>query len=339
MTADPRRGVLAAVAGVGLLLALPAAAAEPVSSAAGSHSITAESGPVSAEVRLSPAEPALGDPLYLTLEVHAEPQVELLMPEFGDALDRFAVVDFSQSQAADDAGGTVALQRYTLQSAGSGPQRIPPLLVEFIDRRPGNDPAPAGEDAYELLTEALDFEVSGALPAGAPLEFRGALGELGPLPVPGRWRWLWGAAVFLLLLAAPLGVRGWLALRARARRQSAYEIAKADLDALMLAPRPSESEMDDFFVKLSGIIRHYLENRFRLRSPELTTEEFLEELAGSPDLIRSHRRLLQEFLKRADLVKFAHYLPAPSDVEESLDAARRFLEETRTVEVLGAGDV
>jgi len=324
--------MVAILAGVSLLLASPPAATEPLST-------TAESGPVSATVHLSPAEPALGDTLILTLEVNAEPQVELLMPEFGDSLDRFAIVDFSQSQRADDAGGTVALQRYSLQPAGSGAQRIPPLLVEFVDRRPGNDPAPTGEDAYELLTEPLAFDVSSSLPEGAPLEFRAALGELGPLPVPGRWRWVRGAGVALLLvLAVPLGVRAWLAWRARARRQSAYEIAKADLDALMFEPRPSEREMDGFFVKLSGIIRHYLENRFRLRSPELTTEEFLDELAGSPDLIRSHRQLLQEFLKRADLVKFAHYVPTPSDVEESLDAARRFLEDTRTVEVLGARD-
>jgi hypothetical protein len=332
MTARHRTRWLAGVA-LACALSLPAVA---VAEGEEALETTAETGPVSATVRLTPAEPALGDVLELVLEVRAEPQVELLMPEFGDALDRFTIVDFAESDAADDAGGTLATQRYSLQPPHSGPQTIPPLLVEFIDRRPGHEPAPEGEDAYELLTEALSFDVSSALPEGAPLEFRDARGELGPLRGPGRgiWPWLAGAAL-ALLAAAPFAARSFLAWRARARRRSAYEIARADLDALILAPRPREQEMDAFFVKLSGIIRHYLENRFGLRSPELTTEEFLEELARSPDLLRSQQRLLQEFLKRADLVKFAHHVPAPGDVEDSLDAARRFLDETRDLARVG----
>ena len=124
-------------------------------------------------------------------------------------------------------------------------------------------------------------------------------------------------------------MRAWVSWRSQALRRSAYEVAKGDLDALTMAQRPTEGEMDAFFVRLSGVIRRYLEDRFGLRSPELTTEEFLDELAESPDLLRSHQQLLRDFLSRADLVKFAHLVPAPGDVEQSLDGARRFLESTR----------
>jgi hypothetical protein len=129
--------------------------------------------------------------------------------------------------------------------------------------------------------------------------------------------------------SAVFGVRAWVYWRSRSLRRSAYDIAKADLDALLMAPRPGERDMDAFFVQLSGIVRRYLENRFGLRSPELTTEEFVEELADSPDMVRSHQRLLREFLNRADLVKFAHLVPDPADVELSLESARSFLEATR----------
>lgn len=313
------------------LLALPAlpVSADPLET----H---VESGPVSAVVRLSPAEPAIGDPLVLELEVRAEPGVELLMPEFGEALDRFAVVDFSQSEKADDKGGTISTQRYTLQPARSGKQSIPQLLVEFIDRRPGRKAAPDGEDAYELLTESIDFEVASVLADDAPLEFRPAIGELGPLERGRANAWMVAVgAVVALLVAAPLGYRAWSRWRARARRSSAYETARSELDALLMAPRPTEAEMDAFFVRLSGVIRRYIEDRFALRSPELTTEEFLDELARSPDLLRSHQKVLRDFLSRADLVKFAHYLPAAGDVEDSLDIARRFLEATRGGEGTG----
>jgi hypothetical protein len=291
---------------------------------------TSETGPVRAIIRLSPPAPAIGDPLYLELEVRAEPDVELLMPEFGDSLDRFSIVDFTRSEVADDEGRTISRQRYTLASSRSGAQHIPPLLVEFVDRRAGRDPAPEGEDAYEILTAVLDFEVAAALPEGASLELRASLGRLGAREMPGRGRTLWLLAALAAVAAAGyLGIRAWANWRSRSLRRSAYDVAKADLDALLMAPRPLEREMDAFFVRLSDIVRRYLELRFGLRSPELTTEEFVEELANSPDLVRSHQRLLRDFLNRADLVKFAHLVPDPADVELSLESARSFLEATR----------
>jgi hypothetical protein len=313
---------------LGVLLALCAArghAAEPLEA-------LAESGPVSARVRVSPAEPVIGDPILLELEVRAEPDVEILMPEFGEALDRFAIVAFAPSEEVDEAGFTIARQRYTLQPSRSGPLGIPPLLVEFVDRREGRAAAPEGEDAYELLTERIELDVSTVLPADAPLDPRPALGALGPRAAPGGPVWPWLLVIGLALLAAsPFAARAMLAARAQRRRRSAYDVARGELDALLYGPRPDADgdAMDLFFVRLSGIVRCYLEDRFGLRSPELTTEEFLEQLSTSPDLVRSHQTLLRGFLERADLVKFAHHVPDAAAVEESIQTAHRFLEETR----------
>ena len=90
--------------------------------------------------------------------------------------------------------------------------------------------------------------------------------------------------------------------------------------------------MDVFFVRLSDIVRRYLEDHLGLRSPELTTEEFLDELSRSPDLVRSHSEIIDGFLKTSDLLKFAHVVPDAADVEDSIQIAQRFIEETRTLE-------
>ena len=291
-----------------------------------------EAGPVRAVVRVTPVEPSIGDAIRLEVEVRAEPGVELLMPEFGEALDRFSIVDFVPSQTLTDTGASVARQIYTLQPSRSGPQSVPPLLIEFVDRRPGRDPAPEGEDAYELLTERLDFEVLAALPADAPLELRAPKGELAPLATSRAARWAIPLGVLIALaVASPFALRALAAARERSRRKSAYEVARSDLDVLLYAARPNADQMDVFFVRLSDIVRRYLEDHLGLRSPELTTEEFLEELSRSPDLVRSHRALLEGFLKTADLVKFAHMVPDASDVEGAIQAAQRFLEETRGI--------
>ena len=310
-----------------LLVAAPLAAGEVQDAL--THST--RNGPVEATVRLRPAAPRIGDPLVFEIEVVAEPNVELLMPEFGEALDRFGIADFAPSERVDDEGRTVAVQRYTLETTRSGIQSLPPILIEFVDRRPGRDPAPEGEDAYELLTERLEFEVSSELKEGAALRLMDPQPQLGKRQPPAPPLWPYAlAALFVVALASPLLYRGWQSHLARRRQRSAYEISKGRLDELLYGSRPSDhSQMDAFFVELSAIVRRYLENRFHLHSPELTTDEFLEVMSSSPDLSREHQQLLRPFLRRADLVKFAHHLPDAPEVEDSIQMARRFLEETR----------
>jgi hypothetical protein len=202
-------------------------------------------------------------------------------------------------------------------------------LVEFVDRRAGQRPAPDGEDAYELLTPRLDFEVQSVLPESATAELKPPLGALqprGPSPVA---RWSQWTLLWLVLIAVPLVIWYWIVQRRRHRRRSAYEIARSRLDRLIRQPLPTGAQIDGFFVELSGIVRRYLEDRFELRAPELTTEEFLESVSDSPDLSRDHQDLLQHFLRQADLVKFAGLQPGARDIQQALEAAGRFLDETR----------
>ncbi|MBW2281479.1 MAG: hypothetical protein JRG76_10055 [Deltaproteobacteria bacterium] len=295
-----------------------------------------ERGPVTATVTVEPDAPVIGDAIRLELRVRAEPGVELLMPAFGEALDRFAIVDFVPRESVDADGHTVASQRYTLQPSRSGTLAIPPLAVEFVDRRPGREPAPAGLDAWELLTERIEIEVGSVLPADAPLDLRPAKSALGPRTTPGPPLWPFALGlVALLAAAAPFAIRAWLDSRARALQRSAYQIAAAELDALLASARPGadREQMDRFFVQLSGIVRRYVENRFALRSPELTTEEFLDLMMTSPDLRVAHQRLLRDLLSRADLVKFARFVPEASAVDESVASVRVFLDDTRAVEL------
>lgn len=289
-----------------------------------------ESGPVKATVRLEPEKPLIGDTVTLTITVTAEKDVELLMPEFGEALERFSIVDFAPRQSIDDEGRTVAIQTYRLQPPASGKQTIPPILIEYVDRRPGQHAAPEGYDAYELLTERLDFEVQSVIPKDAEADLKPPLGKLGPRETPPAPRWPWVVAGLVVLAAAcPFAVRAYFAWRRKARQRSAYEIARARLQRLLDAPRPTAERIDAFYVELSGIIRKYLEDRFELRAPELTTEEFLASVGESPELTPEHQALLREFLRQADLVKFAGVQPSDEDIERSIEAAWWFLEETR----------
>lgn len=315
-----RRGSLALLAAWGLAICPAAHALET----------RAELGPVSASVRIEPDAPVIGDPMQLTIEALAEEGVEVLMPEFGEALDRFPIVDFVPRESLDSEGRTLFTQRYQLEAPLSGQHAVPAILIEFVDHRPGNDPAPEGQDAYELLTEPLPFEVESVVPDAAGADLSPPMGRLSPLGSRDANLWPWIAGLLLAGAgASPFAYRAFLSWRTRARMLSAYQLARAELDELLAGPHPSAERMGAFYVKLSGVVRGYLESRFTLRSPELTTERFLDLMSDSPDLTTSHQALLRDFLRQSDLVKFAHHIPSPDDVKQALAAAGRFIEETR----------
>ena len=203
------------------------------------------------------------------------------MPEFGEALSRYTILDFVPKQHIADDGNSVHIQRYTLQPYLSGEQSIPPILIEFVDHRPGQKPAPDDLDAYEMLTDRIDFRCKSVLPENASGDLNPPLGELelisdadADLPRPG---WLAGCA------GRPVGrlAAFWSSggrRRRRVQRRNAYEMARARLDRLLVAQHAAgrtRQGIEAFFVEISAIIRRYLEDRFDLRAPELTTEEFL----------------------------------------------------------------
>jgi hypothetical protein len=150
-----------------------------------------------------------------------------------------------------------------------------------------------------------------------------------PVPIPNLGLWI-GSTIALLLAL----LLAWWLWR-RHRRQAdvpapiivvpPHEKARARLLealALMQQPRP-------FCILVSDTIRVYLEERFDLRAPERTTEEFLEELQSSPMLSFDQKRALGDFLMRCDLVKFARYEPGEPELRGTYEAAVRLVDETQ----------
>ena len=265
----------------------------------------------------------------LTLVVAAKKGVTVEMPAFGEALGRFAIVDFAPRQEVTD-DGVLLTQRYTLQTPMSGRQRIPRLRVEFLDERdPDTEPR-----AKELLTDELAFVVASVLPEGEALaELRPARAPLEELQGPWlhrNWPWLVLGVVVLAGLGA--GVVAWLRRAGERARLTAFDRAMARLDRLQRRGLPAADAADAWYVELSDIVRRYIEERFALRAPELTTEEFLLEAGRSADLKRSHRELLSDFLARCDRVKFARYSPEEDESRDALGVAERFLADTRQTE-------
>jgi len=293
---------------------------------------TAENGPVKATVRVWPAKPTLGESIYLRLEIEAPAGVSVDAPfqEAGDQrLGRFRVVGFVRS-----AKPGVQEQTYTLEAPSSGRHRIPPLRLEMIDSRPS-----AGAQSrkpQEILTEEVPLEIAPVPAEQATKQLQPALGELDPDVGKTSWVFIFGMASLALVLVSGsiLVVRALRARRRIEKQRSAYEDAVAQLRVLEDRGAPDATGADAWFVELSSIVRRYLEQRYEIRAPELTTEEFLLVATARPELTTEHRGLLTSFLERCDRVKFAGYRPDAEESIATLAAARGFVEDTRLREDL-----
>jgi hypothetical protein len=290
-----------------------------------------ESGPVKATVTLHPKKPRLGDPLTLTLTVDAKPGVRVEMPPFGDALGRFSISSFTPRSGSTADGGSQHSQRYVLEAPMSGRQRIPALRIEFSDERPGMIPDGGADSSRELLTDEISIDIASVLPDEAnKSELRGLRGPLEESFGTRRAvRYTLPIVALLCAAGAYLFIRR-LQQRARQKvRVTAYDMAMQRLAQLQARGWPGDEQIDAFYVELSDIVRRYIEDRYGVRAPELTTEEFLRAAHNELRLTQPQRELLEAFLSTCDRVKFAGYRPGEFESRQAFGEASRFLQDTR----------
>lgn len=297
-----------------------------------SLSKTTENGPAKATVTVWPSKPTLGEPIYLRLDIEAPAGIDIDAPfqEAGDQrLGRFKVIGFIRDSHRNPDGSHRQEQTYTLEAPSSGKHRVPPLRLEMVDSRPD-----AGKNAtgkQEILTEEVPLDIAPVAAALTGKDLKAAAGKLDPDVGGTPWTTILLAfsAAAIVLSSGLLLLRGWRSRRRIAARRSAYDEAIGKLRSLEARGAPESEVADAWFVELSAIVRSYLEHRYDIRAPELTTEEFLLVASRAPELTTAHRTQLTLFLERCDRVKFAGYRPDSNESIDTLSAARAFIEDTR----------
>jgi len=112
-------------------------------------------------------------------------------------------------------------------------------------------------------------------------------------------------------------------------KKPAHEIAYAQLQKLKAKDLIRQGRIKEYYSEVSDIVRRYLENRFLLKAPEMTTEEFLFYVRDYRQLISGHKTLLKAFLLACDLVKFAKYAPPAEEMDAIFVAAKKLVDETK----------
>jgi hypothetical protein len=155
-----------------------------------------------------------------------------------------------------------------------------------------------------------------------------------PVNLPDLWWLLW---LLLILIAIAACIYFFLRrkkilqefIKPQVPELPAWEKAYQQLEVLRRENLLDKGLFKEFLTRVADIARHYMENRFNIRAPHMTTEEFLYYLGITGHLNDTQKAALKEFLSSCDMVKFAKYAPTTTEALKNFDLAKRLVDDTR----------
>ncbi len=280
-------------------------------------SAMAEDKKVEATVSLDKEEYVFGDRVNLSVTAVNTKGMEVYFSDAPEDPGDFSFIESYPLKSGQPPGRVYVLGIYT-----TGLHVIPPVKVQYR--------SPDETDWKAITSRQFPIDVKSLL-TGKDTDVRDIKGLL----VFGAGGVLITGIIILVIAVAALVALVWWRVRRRkilaeeVKFRSAYEIAHEELEELKEMDLPGHGKVKEYYICLSDITRHYLENRFSYRAPEMTTEEFLNFVKTSRDLKDEHRKLLKRFLTHCDMVKFAKYGPTPIEILDSFRAAEGLVDQTK----------
>jgi len=277
--------------------------------------------PLAVNVVLSTNTTHIGDPFRATISIKHPIDSTIDLPEIGR--DKELIIR-NEEMVIDQLSEQQMLTTFT---------------YDMVSFRIGTHILSTGEvncviGANETITESFPFKTitieTSLIDENTPMQ-----DIKGPVDWPAQispWLWILPLlALFAIICAIVtkklLGRRQHVSAPAPPPRP-ADEVAMAALKLLQSKGWIESENIEPFYVELSNIARLYLENRFHLRAPEQTTEEFIRTAATSQLLSLQHQGLIRDFLEQSDLVKFARYRPNQKNMREAFESTTNLVHET-----------
>lgn len=136
----------------------------------------------------------------------------------------------------------------------------------------------------------------------------------------------WVIFVVAFCALALVGLIVWLIVRARRRPVPPKSPCQRALDELeMMESEVEQTRPYRFSIRVSDILRSYVTEQFALPVTKQTSVEFLTALAKASPFSTEEKTLLEDFLGRCDLIKFARYDATTADSRLLLEEAIRFV--------------
>ena len=137
----------------------------------------------------------------------------------------------------------------------------------------------------------------------------------------------WVIFVATLLCLSLIGAAIWLIARRRKQTAPMVSPRQRALEALDRMQDQIETLAPyRFSIRVSDILRRYVSEQYAIPVTKQTSVEFLEQLRRTSTFSEDERELLEDFLNRCDLIKFARYQATSADSRLLLEEAARFVQ-------------
>lgn len=295
---------------------------------------TAERGPIRFTAQAGPRDVTVGDPITVDLIVEAPENYAVQLPA-AEAFGELAAREKATLDPRPGARGLVWRRSFEVAPLVSGPLEIPPLTVTYTRQADASETRPAVTNELETQTLALDVR-SVLTETDDPAQPRDITETLLPPKPPlslsrevlQRWALWIGVATVVLALVAYAGYRAWRWYRRPPPPVLPEVWALQALAALRGSDWIENDRFREYYYRLTEIVRSYIERKFSLAAPEMTTEEFLTMLARDRQALPCDAERLGLFLEACDIVKYAAFRPRWEDAEEVTSTALAFVHAT-----------
>jgi len=290
--------------------------------ASGVVHMAAQLEPPDVQTTFEPPVINVGDPVRLLVTVNHAAEALVAWPDL-ITLGPFELRDMRLLEPVSDGDRVRSSAELTVTAFQLGELTLPAFEIEVTGT--------AG-DAVMLSTDVLVVTVEsvGRDAGGDIRDIRGPLAI--PFSVMTLLPWLAG-------LAGLAAAAYWILQRSRRRARSdvsapvvpprlAHTVAYESLNALEASGLLELGEVKTYHIRVSDIMRVYVEGRFEVEAMEMTTGEVLDGLrwAGvASGAVADFRQLLE----RSDLVKFAKFRPDVPGCRDLVPLGRRLVDVTR----------
>lgn len=270
-------------------------------------------------VEAEPETVDVGRDFMVTITTVAPKGKVVRIPYLQDRFQGFRVAeDFDETPLMDDSGRTTSVTHWRLVPEPFAKRyRLAPFVPSVVDVE---------------TTEALTFPTHPVV-FKSPVAREAVTGEMEISPkrdFPSlSWRLVgmvvgYLAVVVLVVMLIALIVRK-IRMMIRIHRMSPIERAMYELEELLKKGLHTSGRQKDFYVELTLVVRRYIGRQHEVRAPNLTTEEFFDATRQSPSFPKSTLDKLIDFLRRADMVKFAGVEATSDMIERATESARSYL--------------
>lgn len=260
--------------------------------------------------------------LLLTITAEAPVNTTLQFPDLRaqNRWQGFSRVEDFTTQPIQTAEKTTSQYRWKLTpQPGAERYRLAPFAVQVLDATTGQvvdsfatqpvllPPPPSREP----VTGAYQIDPQPAYISPAPREIA-----------------LWIAYVLggVLLVALLIYALTHIKRKIREYRMTPAERALDELARLLAKQLPDHGLLKDFYIEITHIVRRYIERTYGIRAPNQTTDEFLAAVRSHPRFTSAVISSLADFLRHADLIKFAGAGANSAAVEAAIASVKTYIE-------------